>query len=75
MGSTNRIVLPKVSFTGQKDVKEFLRDFEIFVSVNEWQDKKAQQYLAVYLKDKVKVFYINKTNLSRKVLVSYQKSL
>ena len=41
MGSTSRIVLPNVSFSGQEDIREVLRDFEIFVSVNEWQDEKA----------------------------------
>ena len=35
MGSTSRIVLPNVSFSGQEDICEFLRDFEIFVLVNE----------------------------------------
>ena len=57
MGSTKRLVLPNVSFTGQEDVREFLRDFKIFVSVNEWQDEQAGQYLAVYLKDEAKAFY------------------
>ena len=57
MGSTNRIVLLNVSFIGQEVVLEFLRDFEIFVSVNAWQNKKAGQYLAVYLKDEAKAFY------------------
>ena len=57
MGSTNRIVLPNVSFTGQEDVWEFLREFEIFVLVNEWQAEKAGQYLVVYLKDEAKAFY------------------
>ncbi|CAB4021070.1 Hypothetical predicted protein [Paramuricea clavata] len=41
-----------------EDIREFLRDFEIFVAVNEWSDVKAGQYLAVFLKgDHAKAFY------------------
>ena len=40
MGS-HRVVLPDVKFSGQEDVREFLRDFGIFVAVNEWTDEKA----------------------------------
>ena len=50
MGS-HRVVLPEAKFSGQEDVHEFLRDFGIYVAVNEWTDEKAGQYLAVYLKD------------------------
>ena len=49
MGS-NKTVLPENNFSGEEDIREFLRDFEIFVAVNEWSDVKAGQYLAVFLK-------------------------
>jgi hypothetical protein len=49
MGS-NKTVLPENKFSGEEDIREFLRDFEIFVAVNEWSDVKAGQYLAVFLK-------------------------
>ncbi|XP_048583228.1 uncharacterized protein LOC125556701 [Nematostella vectensis] len=55
MGS--RTVLPDAKFSGREDIREFLRDFEIYVSLNEWQVEKAGQYLAVYLKDEAKAFY------------------
>ena len=53
MGS-HRVVLPEAKFSGEEDVREFLRDFEIYVTVNEWTDEKAGQYLAVYLKKRRK---------------------
>jgi len=43
MGS-HRVVLPEAKFSGEEDVREFLRDFEIYVTVNEWTDEKAGQY-------------------------------
>lgn len=55
--ASNRIVLPDVKFTGQEDIREFLREFEIYVSLNEWTDDKAGKYLAVYLKEEAKAFY------------------
>ena len=75
MGSTNRIVLPNVSFTGQEGVREFLRDFEIFVSVNEWQDEKAGQYLAVYLIDEAKAFYHQQDESVKKSFSALSKVL
>ncbi|KAJ7381806.1 hypothetical protein OS493_038927, partial [Desmophyllum pertusum] len=65
MGS-HRVVLPDVKFSGQEDVREFLRDFGIFVAVNEWTDEKAGQYLAVYLKDDAKAFYHQQQETVRK---------
>ena len=38
MGS-NKTVLPENKFSGEEDIREFLRDFEIFVAVNEWSDQ------------------------------------
>jgi len=35
MGS-QRVVLPEAKFSGQEDVCDFLRDFEIYVLVNKW---------------------------------------
>ena len=55
MGST-KTVLPERKFSGE-DIQDFLRDFEIYVTVNEWLDEKAGQYLAVLLKDDAKAFY------------------
>ena len=75
MGFTNRIVLPNVSFTGQEDVRELLRDFEIFVSVNEWQDEKAGQYLAVYLIDEAKAFYHQQDESVKKSFSALSKVL
>ncbi|CAB3984979.1 Hypothetical predicted protein [Paramuricea clavata] len=48
MGST-KTVLPDKKFSGEDDIREFLRDFEIYVAVNEWSDEKAGQFLAVFL--------------------------
>ena len=33
MGS-HRVVLPEAKFSGEEDAREFLRDFEIYVTVN-----------------------------------------
>ena len=65
MGS-HRVVLPEAKFSGQEDVREFLRDFGIYVAVNEWTDEKAGQYLAVYLKDDAKAFYHQQPETVRK---------
>lgn len=62
MGS-HRVVLPESKFSGEEDVRKFLRDFQIYVAVNEWTDEKADQYLAVYLKDDAKRFIINSRRL------------
>ena len=32
----HRVVLPVAKFSGQEDVRDTLRDFEIYVSVNKW---------------------------------------
>ena len=58
MGS-HRIVLPESKFSGEEDVREFLRDFEMYAAVNEWSDEKAGQYLAVFLKDYARAFSTN----------------
>ena len=65
MGS-NKTVLPKNKFSGEEDIREFLRDFEIFVAVKEWSDLKAGQYLAVFLKDDAKAFYHQQSDTVRK---------
>ncbi|CAB4009613.1 Hypothetical predicted protein [Paramuricea clavata] len=41
MGS-NKTVLPENKFSGEEDIREFLRDFEIFVAVKEWSDYKKE---------------------------------
>ena len=64
MGS-NKTMLPENKFSGE-DIREFLRDFEIFVAVNEWCDEKAGQYLAVFLKDDAKAFYHQQSETVRK---------
>ena len=69
MGST-KVVLPEKKFSGEEDIREFLRDFEIYVAVNEWTDAKAGQYLAVFLKDDAKAFYHQQ---GQDVRVSYKK--
>ena len=56
MGST-KTVLPDKKFSGEEDIREFLRDFEIYVAVNEWSDEKAGQFLAVFLTSDAKAFY------------------
>jgi hypothetical protein len=65
MGS-NKTVLPENKFSGEEDIRGFLRDFEIFVAVNEWSDVKAGQYLAVFLKDDAKAFYHQQSDTVRK---------
>ena len=55
MGS-NKTVHPENNFSGDEDIREFLRDFKIFDAVNEWLDEKAGQYLAVFLKRDAKAF-------------------
>ena len=74
MGSKG-VVLPDVKFTGQEDIREFLRDFEIFVSLNEWSDEKAGKYLAVYLKDEAKAFYHQQEEDVRKSYKRLSKAL
>ena len=44
-------VLQEVKFSVEEDSGESLRDFEIFVAVSEWSDEKADQCVAVFLKD------------------------
>ena len=65
MGS-NKTVLPENKFSGEEDIREFPRDFEIFVAVNEWSDLKVGQYLAVFLKDGAKAFYHQQSDTVRK---------
>lgn len=65
MGS-NKTVLPERKFTGEEDIRDFLRDFEIYIAVNEWTDEKAGQYLAVFLKDDAKAFYHQQSESVRK---------
>ena len=74
MGS-HRVVLPEAKFSGEEDVREFLRDFEIYVTVNEWTDEKAGQYLAVYLKDDAKAFYHQQSEAARKRFSELSKAL
>ena len=38
MGS-NKTVLTENKFSGEEDIREFLRGFEVFVAVNEWSDQ------------------------------------
>ena len=52
-----------------------LRDFEIYVTVNEWTDEKAGQYLAVYLKDDAKAFYLQQSETMRKSFSELSKAL
>jgi hypothetical protein len=65
MGST-KTVLPDKKFSGEEDIREFLRDFEIYVAVNEWSDEKAGQFLAVFLTDDAKAFYHQQQESVRK---------
>ena len=74
MGS-HRVVLPEAKFSGEEDVREFLRYFEIYVTVNEWTDEKASQYLAVYLKDDAKAFYHQQSKTVRKSFSELSKAL
>ena len=74
MGS-HRVVLPEAKFSGEEDVREFLRHFEIYVTVNEWTDEKAGQYLAVYLKDDTKAFYDQQSEAVRKSFSELSKAL
>jgi len=61
---THRVVLPEAKFSGQ-DAREFLRD----LTVNEWTDEKAGQYLAVYLKDDAKAFYHQQSESVKKIFL------
>lgn len=72
---THRVVLPETKFSGEEDVREFLRDFQIYVAVNEWTDEKAGQYLAVYLKDDAKAFYHQQPETVRKSFSELSKAL
>ena len=65
MGST-KIVHPDKKFSGEEGIREFLRDFEIHVAVNEWSDEKAGQFLAIFLTDDAKVFYHQEPESVRK---------
>ena len=65
MGST-KTVLPDKKFSREEDIREFLRDFEIYVAVNEWSDEKAGQFLAVFLTDGAKAFYHQQQESVRK---------
>ena len=56
-------------------MREFLRDFEICVIVNEWTDEKAGQYLAVYLKDDAKAFHHQQSESVKKSFCELSKAL
>lgn len=72
---THRVVLPESIFSSEEDVREFLRDFEIYVAVNEWSDEKAGQYLALYLKDDAKAYYHQQSETVRKKFSDLSKAL
>lgn len=74
MGS-NRVVLPERKFSGQEDIREFLRDFDIYVAVNEWSNEKAGQFLAVFLKDDAKAFYHQQAEVVKKSYSELCKAL
>ena len=74
MGS-HRVVLPEAKFSGEEDVRGFLRDFKIYVTVNEWTDEKAGKYLAMYLKDDAKAFYHQQSDAVRKRFSELSKAL
>ncbi|CAB4044354.1 Nucleotide-binding oligomerization domain-containing 2, partial [Paramuricea clavata] len=57
---------PHKKFSGEGDIREFLRDFEIYVAVNEWSNEKAGQFLAVFLTDDAKAFYHQQQESVRK---------
>ena len=63
---SNKTVLSENKFSEEEDIREFLRDFEIFVAVNEWSDVKTGQYLAVFLKNNAKAFYHQQSDTVRK---------
>ena len=65
MGSP-KIVLPDKKFYEEEDIREFPRDFEIYVAVNERPDEKVGQFLAVFLTDDEKVFYHQQPESVRK---------
>ena len=52
MGST-KTVLPDKKFSGEEDIREFLRDFEIYVAVS---DEKAGQFLGSISDERCKGF-------------------
>ena len=68
-------VLPEARFSGEEDVWGFLRDFGTYVTVNEWTDEKAGQYLAMYLKDDAKAFYHQQSKAVRKSFSELSKAL
>jgi hypothetical protein len=53
----NKDCSPRQEIFWGGDIREFLRDFEIYVAVNEWSDEKAGQFLAVFLTDDATAFY------------------
>ena len=52
-----KVILPDLKFTGREDIREFIREFRLYVELNEWGDDKAAKYLAVFLKEEAKDFY------------------
>ena len=74
MGS-HRVVLPESKFSGEEDVREFLRDFKMYVAVNEWSDEKAGQYLAVFLKDDAKAFFHQQSETVKKSFSELSEAL
>ena len=74
MGS-HRVVLPESKFSVEEDVREFLRDFEMYVAANEWSDRKAGQYLAVFLNDDAKAFFHQQSETVKKSFGELSKAL
>ena len=74
MGS-HRVVLLESRFSGEEDKREFLRDFEMYVAVNEWSDEKAGHYLAVFLKDNATAFFHQQSETVEKSFSELAKAL
>ena len=56
-------------------MREFPRDFGMYVTLNEWTDEKVVQYLAVYLKDDAKAFYHQQSETVKKSFSQLSRAL
>ena len=67
--------MPEEKFTGLEDIRKFLREFQIYVDLNEWGDERAGKYLAVFLRDEARDFYHQQGETTKKSLQALVEAL
>jgi len=53
------------SFSGQGDIKTFIRQFEKAAQINDWNDNEKMKFLSIFLKNTASKFLQNLENKGR----------